>query len=99
LKPAGSENVSITRLVGSLWIASDPYPDESFHLYDRDTAQAWKYSSQALRLKDASPECLLFAELNPADSMPGRNPGCFRVFSPAMSETGAFELAGQQAPG
>jgi hypothetical protein len=95
-KPSGTdETFSQVRLVGARWVAAEGYPDAYSYLHDRDTGQSWRYSTKALRLKDASPDHLVFAEIAPVAGQLGQGTGLFRVFSPAMVEVARFELAAQ----
>jgi len=96
-EPASPEDASQAQLLGSRWVAVNRFPGEFSYLHDRETGQSWRYGANALRLKDASPEWLVFAELEAVDGQPLLETGRFRVFSPAMFETAQFELANQEA--
>lgn len=97
--PGAAEGFSQTGLIGARWVAADAYPTEYAYIYDRDSGATWRYLVNALRLKAATPERLLFAELTPADvGGPGRETGTFRMFSPAMAEVARFEVAAQATP-
>ncbi|MBE0611446.1 MAG: hypothetical protein IH609_18840 [Dehalococcoidia bacterium] len=100
-RPQGGEETTVSphRLVGEKWVLAQLSPEGSSRLHDRDSGQTWKYPSSALRLKAASPDRLVFAELVPGDDgAPGRETGLFRVFSAGMVEVAHFELPPQQGP-